>query len=215
MAVGMTTTTIQPCEIDTYISSNAATTNYGNVNAFQAGYYNGIKRHGLIKFDLSSIPSGETCDSAVLSLWIQADLASSDMTFSLHRLLLDWVELQATYNIYSTGNNWPDTGALGSNCIDMSPMGVSGTISATTAASENLNTEIQITITDKAEFKKMYDGTYTNYGWLIKETEEEEGDLRMWGFHSSEASTSGYRPKLVVTTHATEAGVYVPRVIMF
>jgi len=192
----MTTTTIQPCEIDTYISSNAATTNYGNVNAFQAGYYNTIIRHGLIKFDLSSIPSGETCDSAVLSLWLQADLANYAMTFSLHRLLLDWVELQATYNIYSTGNNWPDTAGYGSSSVDMSAMGVSGTISA----SESLNTEIQITITDKAEFKKMYDGTYTNYGWLIKATEE--ADTRMWGFHSSEAATSGYRPKLVVTTSA-------------
>ena len=210
----MTTTTIQPCDIDTYISSNAATSNYGGSDEIQAGYYNPIIRRGLIKFDLSSIPSAEVCDSAVLSLWIKRDLATSEMTFSIHRLLLNWVEAQATYNIYSTGNSWPDSGGYGSSCIDMTAMGESGTIVGTSAIDSALiDTEIQITITNTSEMKKMYDGTYTNYGWLLKGTVE--SDLKMWGFHSSEASTSGYRPKLVVTTHASEGGVYVPRVIMY
>lgn len=209
MAVGMTTTTIQPCEIDTYISSNAATSNYGTATSFQAGTYGPIIRHGLIKFDLSDIPDSEVCDSAILSLWLQTDLATKDTTFDLHRVLRNWVENQATYNIYSTGNNWATAGGMGAGDCVATRMGVSGTISQTAS----LNSEIQITITDLTEFKKMYDGTYTDYGWLIKSTSETDYDI--WGFHSREASTSGYRPKLVVTTSATEGAVYVPRVIMF
>ena len=203
----MTITTIQPCDIDSYIASDAATTNYGTNTTMLHGAYNGgLRRRSLVKFNLSSIPATEICDSAILSLWLAADLANQACTFSAHRLLKNWVENQVTYNIYSTGNSWDTAGALGAGDRDATAMGVSGTVSATAS----LNTEIQIVLT-AAEMQKMYDGTYINYGWLIKSTSETESDS--WRVHSREATTSGYWPKLVVVSHV--GTTFIPGTILF
>lgn len=191
----MTTTTLNPTA-DTYLSNSAATTNYGSATTVQHGAYaGGIIRHSLVKFDLSSITSSDICNSATLSVWLALDLANSDCTFSIHRLLRNWVENQATWQIYSTGNNWGTAGGTNSSDIDTTAMGVSGTVSSTSA----LGTEIQIII-NTTEMKKMYDGTNTNYGWLIKSTSETESDI--WGVYSREYATSTVRPKLVVETSA-------------
>lgn len=206
MAVTMTTT-IPPNIADTYLARDDPAKNFGSTNIIQHGAYTGsIIRRSLVKFDLSTIPSTELCDSAILSVWLAQDLADTDCTFSIHRVLKNWVEAEATWYIYSTGNNWPLNGAFAAGGVDLTPMGTSALIAANAA----LNTEIQISL-DTTEMKKMYDGTYTNYGWLIKSTNETESDV--WGVYSREygSGASGYNPKLVIETHA---GV-IPGVIWF
>jgi hypothetical protein len=96
---------------DTHIYVLSPDTNYSTAtqldfnNLFTPTY----NRHILIKFDISSIPSGSTINSAVLNVYgVETDVYSG--TISAFRVLRNWVDTQATWNIYSTGNNWGTAG---------------------------------------------------------------------------------------------------------
>ena len=111
----MSNTTVQPATADTFISEAAKTTNYGSDSGLKvyanvpAGDY---RRFSLLKFDFSSVvPAGATITLATLSLY--AHVANGPEDLSAYRLLnTDWVEGQATWNEYATGNGWITAGAL-------------------------------------------------------------------------------------------------------
>ena len=74
----------------------------------------------IIEFPLvwgTDIPAGVVITSATMSLYYW-DKAANDpvgRTIDCQRLLrTDWVEAQATWNIYKTGSNWDTAGALNS-----------------------------------------------------------------------------------------------------
>lgn len=190
----MTTYTSQPDDTtgsDCYIQKEAATTNYNNAylligesNAAVATY------RSLIKFDLSSIPSGAQVSAATLSIWVFEDVSSNARTLRAYRVKRNWVETEATWNVYSTGNSWGTAGCDNTTSDrDATDMG-----SASVGAAVSVGTEIQISLTT-AEMNKFFDGTYTNYGWLLKvDTEADDCYL----YDSSGSLTAGERPKLVI-----------------
>jgi len=96
---------------DTYIDRNTATgennTNYGGNTTIRVEYNrnNNWDEFSLVKFDLSSIPSGATITSATLKL-VKTGGDTGAKNVAAHRLTKNWVENQATWNIYSSGNNW-------------------------------------------------------------------------------------------------------------
>lgn len=195
----MTTYTSQPDEtsgIDTHISDAAPTTNYGTSDEIVVGELATVVQtnRSLIKFDLSSIPSGATISSAVLSLWTKTDYATDNSTFKVHRVKRNWVEAQATWNIYSTGNNWGTAGADHADDFDSTEHA-----SRAFSATETIDAETQFTFdaTGLTELKKMIDGTYTNYGWIVRGLIPETANAG-YTFHSSSGTTAGYRPKLVI-----------------
>lgn len=203
----MTTYTSQPDETsanDTFIQDTAANTNWGANAEIKVGEFypaaSDIQRT-LIKFDLSSIPAGATITSAILTLTVSANAAANARDYKMFRVLRNWVELQATWNIFSTGNNW-GTAGCSNTATDYDP-----TAHATTnfAATITLNTEKTFSI-NTTEFKKMVDGTYQNYGWLIK-ADSEANDAH--AFHSSSATTASYRPKLVVEYTANSGNFFM------
>lgn len=189
----MTTYTSQPDEtagIDTRIVDTDANGNYGTADKVVIGKYSTTSTsRALIKFDLSSIPSSATIISATLSFYVKADNATASDTISVYRTKRNWVETQATWNIYSTGNNWGTAGGLGADDYDST---VWGTVAV--SASESVDAEKAISLSI-SEFTKSINGTYSNYGWIVKTA---EGGNSQYDYHSSSGLTAGTRPKLVV-----------------
>lgn len=130
--------------MDTYIFSNSATTNFGADVAIGIGENNNATSRisrGLIKFDLSSIPSNATIVSATLSLWTASDLSDNDRTLKVYRLKVPFNETQATWNAASTGVNWQVSGASGTNDRESVEIG-----SVQILANETLGTQKQISL---------------------------------------------------------------------
>ena len=177
---------------DTFVITNDPTANRGTETTMGVGELNTITdatRRGLIKFDLSSIPANANITSATLSLWVALNRSSDASDYRIYRLLKDWVELEATWDIYSTGNNWATAG-LGSG-TDYASASIATT---NIGASVSPGSEIQWSL-DPTVVKQMIDGTYSNYGWMIKaDTELNDG----YNFYTSEHTTAGERPKLVI-----------------
>ncbi|HZJ21908.1 MAG TPA: DNRLRE domain-containing protein, partial [Anaerolineales bacterium] len=80
---------------DTYISAGSPLSNYGTDNAFEVRPDNSADRRGLVRFDLSSIPSNATITSATLYLY-SLD-SKTGQTTSLYRVTSNWNENTATW----------------------------------------------------------------------------------------------------------------------
>ena len=187
----MATYTSQPDDtigIDAFIEADTPTTNYGNDSQFLVGKYASTSQvyRGLIKFDFSSIPATALITSATLTLTI--GYAYNNTQVDVYRIKRAWVEGQATWNIYSTGNNWQVAGALGANDYDSTSIG-NGTPSAA-----GVGTALDISLTT-SYVQELINGTMTNNGFLIKSSEASNS---LNGFVSSSHATSLYRPKLVI-----------------
>ena len=108
------TTTIQPSSKDTYISKNAATTNYGTQYYLAINPSETTTWRSLLEQDATGLPGGITISVATLYLYYfstSATLAGTTLrVLKLRRA--DWVEAQATWNIYKTGSSWGTVGAL-------------------------------------------------------------------------------------------------------
>jgi hypothetical protein len=104
--------TIQPSTADTWLAVNFATTNYGAHNDVHLSATADATSNVLVSFNFSaSVPAGATITLATLSLY--AAVYASGRTIGCYRLRrTDWVEAQATWNIYKTGSNWGTAGAL-------------------------------------------------------------------------------------------------------
>jgi hypothetical protein len=79
----------------------------GNFYAIKSG---DTKYRGLLHFDVSDLPAGATINSATLDLNILvADTAAT--AAEVRRVTqASWVEAEATWNSYSTGNSWTSAG---------------------------------------------------------------------------------------------------------
>jgi hypothetical protein len=200
----MTTWTYQPNEtdgIDTYLDSVAPTTAKYNDNYLWGGYYSTPQiTTTLLKPDFTKgtnpPPSGATFSSCVLTLYHIYNYATVNSTLYIYRCLKNWVETQATYNIYSTGNNWGTAGARNST-TDYYATELGSIAQSSTETSGEKN----ITI-NAAEFTKMFNGTYNNYGFVIFLPTT---SYTLHGYASSSHATSTYRPK--ITAEWTTTGI--------
>jgi len=69
-------------------------TNYGNNSTINVRDVQNL--YGLIKFDLSSIPTSATIESAINSLHLNTTVNTKKVSF--HRVLQDWNEDDVTWN---------------------------------------------------------------------------------------------------------------------
>jgi len=186
----VTTLTLQPDAtdgIDTFIDSGLPDTNYATGVTCQVGERSAAANiyRQLIKFDLSALPADAIISSAVLSLYATLDRSTNARTFRVYRLKRAWVEAEATWNIYSTGNNWSTAGGFHADDCEQVEIG-----SRAFTATETINVfkDFPLTPTTKA-------GLDLGNGWLIKADTEVDDN---YSFASSDNATASNRPKLVI-----------------
>ena len=182
----MPTLTLTP-SADAFLLSHEPDANAGSTAAFWVGessVWAQIYR-GLIKFDLSSLPAGAEITSCVLSLYCYADQSTNARTYRVYRQKRAWVEGQATWNIYSTGNSWQTAGGFGSSDCEQSDIG-----SRDFEASDGIGEFKHFSLTPVT--KAALD---LGNGWLIK-ADTENSDA--YYFYSSEWSTENQRPYLTI-----------------
>jgi hypothetical protein len=185
---------------DTYINSAAATTNYGSGSELRCNWGTANQRKTLIKFGgLSSITAPVTVTAVSLTMH-SASYAAPTQTLALHRVLRNWVENEATYTIYSTGNAW---GTLGMAQDDADAVSVaSGSFAGIT--DPNGDKVLTGTAGMIADVQGWINGTYSNYGWVMRATTEDTGSTSTRWWVPSENGTAANRPVLEVTY--TEGG---------
>lgn len=177
----MTTQTLSP-SIDTYIGSDATSTNYGSATILRIGESNNTTatRRSLLKFAPTIVPNA-VVTASTLSLYAITDYSSNARTLRIFRLKRDWVVNQATWNIYSTGNNWQTAGGFGANDCEQTDIG-----SINLSASEAVNAYKNISL-NLAESQEILRGTWTNYGFLAK-VDTEAND--MYDYNSNDAANN-------------------------
>ncbi len=178
---------------DTFINSANATTNQdGNDNMDVGEVVGGSDvRRGLIKFDLSSIPSNATVSSATLKIWDRGtDLSNNTRVLGAYRVLRSWTTNQTTWNKADSGNNW-GTAGCSNTTTDREATDI-GTVSIT---NPEVAGEYDITLT-ASKVQEWISGALTNNGILLQKATETDDLTR---FNSSEWSSSSERPILSIT----------------
>jgi len=175
---------------DTYLLENAPTTNFGGGNILNTGGAIGSDGRTIcLKFDLSSVPSGATITEALLTLEsFQANyLGAVAIRVALSKIA--FVELEATWNIYSTGNSWNTVGALGSG----TDYYASPVVDFTTANHGGAGTTDVITVTSIVDDICGASATITNNGFIIRDNNA-DGNCVYW-----KSSEYGDGPLLSIT----------------
>lgn len=188
---------------ETKIRQLAPTTNHGTDGDIEVSKYSGGDwTSSLIKATgISSIPTNSII-SAVSIFLDQYDCAGANGTYVIvaKRCLRNWVETQATWNIYSTGNSWGTAGAFG-DAVDRDAA------ATFTSAGLDLSTSGYKELVGNGDavydVQRMFEGAIPNYGWVLERTDA-FNDFAFRKFSTSEAA-DGLRPYLSVT-YSTPAG---------
>lgn len=198
------TLTIQPSAvagIDTYLSRGAVDTNYGTgVTMAIRNIATTSARVTLIKFDLSGLPVGAVIISRTLYLYLGIAQSGGSVDATIHRILdanSAWTEAGATWN-YAVASSirWAgDAGGDGGADAGCSVSGIDysavqmGSFSVTDG--DLVGKEYVISL-GAEEFASML---VSNNGLIILTASVYAGNT---SFASSDHSTSGYHPKLVI-----------------
>lgn len=198
---GLHTLTVQPAAQDTYIYSYSPTLNYATqamlyVGDFHSSY--SVAQRSLLAFDLSAIPAGAIITSVALSLfeYIAATTGLASWPVELRRVLRNWVDVQGSWNIFSTGNNWGTAG-----CANATDRVAAASASLTMDGTPQAGFVSWSGAGLVADVQAWVDGTAPNYGWLLgAPTAEYQGSTgRAYNqFYSSNYATAIKRPKLVI-----------------
>ena len=181
--------TIQPSGKDTYLVQNTPDTTHGGLTTIAVrSFLNGVpawNRRSILQFTIPEEVKLSTIVSAVL--WLYADeivAGTAGRTYWAYRLTRrDWIELEATWNIYKTGSNW--TAGGGDYTEDD---GASDTALANPGW-------MDWTVT--AQVQHAADGE-VDIAFLIRDGTEDGSNKATW-FRSKEHATEATRPKLVIT----------------
>ena len=182
-----TTTTIQPSSADSYLSKWSSSSNYGTVVYMDISPWKDYERRGIVMFDLSSIPPGAQVISANLSLH-EYSTQGTTRTIGTHRVTSSWTERDVTWLSRDGTNKWETAGGdFISTATDKK------SISWTGGRVKWDSWDVT------ADVKGFVNGTYSNYGWIVKDEEEGAAADYYWQFKSKEHATASLRPKLEVT----------------
>jgi hypothetical protein len=184
---------------DTQIKEGSATTNFATTTPLEVTHFGaGDWSRMLLRFTgLSGIPAGSTVLTVVPSIYHQ-NTSGDDNTviFSIYKSLRNWVLTQATWNIYSTGNNWTTAGGMGSG--DAAGTASANANSLATGGSAGY-IDFASTAQLVADVQSWVDGSQNN-GWIIDRSDAggQPGDSKFTQI-TSEEGTDGQRPYITVT----------------
>jgi tartrate-resistant acid phosphatase type 5 len=173
--------------IDTYLSQNNTTTNYGGASTLiiDGDDPSGLDKRAVLKWDVSAIPSTKTVTAASITLNV-VDVSSQ--TYELYQLKRNWTESGATWVNYASGAAWATAGASGSSDRGTT---VLGTITGSTTGSYT----IALNTAGVALVQGWVNGSIANHGVIIMDAANSNG----LDVSSSEAGTVAARPRLTVT----------------
>lgn len=190
----MATNTSATNNKDTQLFSTNPTTNYGSgtdLNTRETAA-NGVLR-SILHFTL---PSGSGTISKI-SLFIKQNtaLASPQNVYAHQLTQTAWVEAEATWNIYSTGNNWTSAGGdySGTEIDNAAAPGV-GNFAELVLVGAGATNPLTLTWGDNVHLllKTVENGNSTDKGAI---------------YYSKETASSGDRPYVEITySVATSAG---------
>lgn len=189
---------------DTYLTGAFPTNNYQtSIYTYVGAYISGGAYRGILIPKFDNLPSGLTFSGGRLFITPVQKSSNYARTMYIHRILKNTVLSQATWNIFSTGNNWDSAGCSNSSS-DYDGSVVIGSVEV--SATPTINTPIEITLSS-TEFQKIYDGTYTNNGVvLFKDTQFEDCTI----FASMEHSTVANRPYFEIDFSVPFTSQYPP-----
>jgi hypothetical protein len=166
--------------IDSGVESQFPNDTYGNFSYCDVGNNATTIRRTYIKFDLSTVPANAVVVYADLKLYHYGGPGTDDFTIGLYNVTSAWDESTITWNLQPTYSVDAETTS------DI-------TISATTWGSWDIDTLVQTWL----------DGSITNYGVVLKDTDEVLINSIAWFRTSDYATDINKRPKL-------EIGYYIP-----
>jgi hypothetical protein len=185
---------------DTVLHSDAADTAYGSQAGLECKYTSSARNNTLIRFSgLSNIDGPATVSAA--SVYIYGSNPWDNITLHARRLLRNWSEDNATYNIYNTGNSWTSGGAMS----DGNDRVASATGTMTVGTTANYDS-----FDCAANVEDMINGTINNYGYVISRDTE---DSFYYTSHVSSQGTDGQRPYLSVTYTESGGSSHVPGIM--
>ncbi|HEY2940450.1 MAG TPA: DNRLRE domain-containing protein [Gaiellaceae bacterium] len=171
----------QDCHIASGIYAN---TSYclGSGGYVRIGYDSGYKRRGLFQFNLSSYKGGQTVTSADLALYCQAATTTNGDDLDVRRITRSWTN-GATWNKYDGTHAWTTAGGdYGSSNYD------SRNTNCSTLGWKHWYPTLLV--------QYWVDGTYPNYGLLVKQRSESITNLL--DFTSIEGANATHWPYLQV-----------------
>ena len=107
------TLTVQGSGADCHVYQALPTTNLSTETAVALYNYAGYVQRTIIKMSLSSLPAGSSISSSTLSLYyyVYTGTNPNGKPITVYKVRrADWVEAEATWNIYKTGSNWGTAG---------------------------------------------------------------------------------------------------------
>ena len=178
---------------DSNLNAAAPTTNYGIVA--EAHILRGgaaASQRALFSFDLTSLPAGKTLKTAKLQLTI-VNNPGQNKTLAAHRVTQSptrpWMETEVTWQAYKAGSNWTTAGG-----DFMATASDSQLVSDTAAVGAMISFDVF------ADAQSFYATPATNFGWLIKDSQEPASATGENVFLATrDTGTVDYKPKLVIT----------------
>jgi hypothetical protein len=181
---------------DTYIDVDNPDMNYGGDSVMTLASDGDPDQAAILRWDISSISAGSTVQAASITLGVTNP---SRDTYELYEMKRDWVETEATWSDYSTGNPWQHPGARAASDRGEDVLG------AISASSTGLYV-INLNGGGVGLIQRWVDDPSTNHGVIIADYGEGDGVQ----FDSRHTSTASHRPKLTVVLAAPR--VYLPLV---
>ena len=183
---------IVPAE-DTYVDQRATTTPRGADTFCMNKNYTGYQRYSLLRIDLGDIPLAADITSVTLKTYqFSIDVDPDSITLNIYKCLKAWVENEATWNVYSTGNSWDTAGALNST-TDYDGSTLFSTITFTTP-DPGENSLWEFPTSDN--FVNYIDSVIGGEANLI--VHADVSHYGIYTFHSKESAVSAYWPVLYV-----------------
>ncbi len=148
------------------------------------------KRHrSFLQFDLSQFPATACVSSATLTLTL-TNVGAASVNYGMYRVTQSWTEGNSTD---LSGVTWLKRDGVSS----WTAPGGDAASTATAVSATGVVAGVQVQWNVTSDVAAFIAGTATNYGWMLRDTNEGTGS--QFRFGSREATSSSSRPQLQIT----------------